>query len=98
MARPNLGNTRKSYQLPGSAVAKATEFAALNGASLGSLITEWAEAFVEHGSDYVPDPPAVVQAWGDPEVFAAAEQRAREEFGVGFREILMFEISEIDKL
>jgi hypothetical protein len=98
MPGPYRGDKRKSFQLPASRAKLARDFAVLNDLSLSELIYEWATSFVERGSDYVPDPPEVVQAIGEPDIWAAAERRARDEFGVGFREVILFEISEIEKL
>lgn len=92
------GNKRKSFQVPESKAQTAETFAALNEISVSELVYEWAQSFVENGSDFTPDPPAVIQSIGDPEVWEKAEQRAREEFGVGFREIVLFEIGEINTL
>lgn len=89
---------RKRVSLTKTEVAKAKELAVLEGSNLSALFREWVEIFLEHGSDYVAPEMVEVQIVIDPEVAAAAEAKAREEYGCSLRDIIRFEISEIDKL
>lgn len=89
---------RKQINLPQSERRTLRDFAHISGASESSVGREWIENFLANGSDYKPDPDDKVQIIIDRETAEAAERKAREEYGVGLREIIRFEIAEIAKL
>lgn len=90
---------RKRVSLTEAEIAKVREFAVLNGSgSSSSVVREWIENFLKHGSDYVAPNMVELQVVIDPEIAAAAETKARDEYGCSIRDIVRFEISEIDRL
>jgi hypothetical protein len=101
MPRPVAATAKvKKYRMTTSERAKAARFAdsLKPRPSESSLFLGWVENFLKHGSDYQPDPPTVVQIVGPAELFREAEEKAQREHGVGLREILRYEISQLDLL
>lgn len=78
--------------------ARAREFAVFEGTTLSGLFREWTLNFLENGSDYVAPTMVETQIVIDPDVADAAERKAREDYGCSLRDIIRFEIAELDKL
>lgn len=87
---------RKNITLTRDEIAKAKEFAVFEGTSLSALFREWTEIFLEHGSEYVAPETDEVQVVMDRETAAAAEAKARSEYGCSLRDILRYELSQLD--
>lgn len=98
MVRKFAGGPTKQLRIPQEEIDKAAAFAALNDQALSSLGRSWIEDFVEHGSDYVAPAMGKMHIVADPELIAKAEAKAREEHGCSLREIIRYEISQIDTL
>ncbi|UDL15449.1 hypothetical protein SEA_PEPE25_74 [Microbacterium phage Pepe25] len=89
---------RKRISLTEAEQARAKEFAAFEGAKLSGLFREWILNFLKNGSDYVAPTMVETQIVIDPAIADAAEKKAREEYGCSLRDIIRFEIAELDKL
>lgn len=95
---PNAAVPVKRYRMTMSERRKAQRFAKSLGKSESALFLSWIEGFLKNGSDYQPDPPTVVQVVGPIDLFMKAEEKAQREYGVGVREILRYEIAQLDLL
>lgn len=88
---------RKQFKIPVTARTKLTQFAALGGVGRTDVLKEWIESFLKNGTDYEPPPMVKVETILDEDTLWLAEKKA-EEMGFSLRDVIMFEISEIDKL
>lgn len=88
---------RKQFKIPDAKMAKLAEFAALSGTSSRAVVGAWIRSFAKNGSDYVPPAMRRVEAHVPDDILEAAENRAKEN-GFTLRDMVMFEIDEIDRL
>ena len=88
---------RKQFKIPASKKAKLTEFAQLSGVRRTHVLHEWIQSFKERGTDYVPEPLEKIETLIDLELLLEAEQLAKDA-GFTLRDMVLFEIDEIDKL
>lgn len=88
---------RRQFKIPSKKKAKLKEFSGLTQIPVASVVAEWIESYAERGSDYVPDPMEKVETLVDDAVLARAEARAEAE-GITLRDMIYFEIDEIDRL
>lgn len=94
MARKHVSNPVKMFTLPANEVddAKAAADFETNG-SVSALGRDIIESFLHNGTEYTNPGSAPIQVHIDPELVQRAEQKARDEHGVGLREIVRFELA-----
>lgn len=88
---------RKQFKIPADKKAKLAEFATLSGVKRTHVLAEWIASFVKNGTDYVPPVMEKVETVVDDELLATAEALAEAQ-GFTLRDMILFEIDEIDKL
>lgn len=90
----------KQFRLPAADAQQMREFAAIAGGSVSETGREWITNFLENGSDLVvtKDPGVKVQVFVDGDIAAAAERKAREEYGCSLRDVILHEIAETRKM
>lgn len=92
-----MSQARKQFKIPADKKAKLTQFASLLGVKRGPALAEMIEGFVKNGTDYVPPVMEKVETTLDAEILAEAERLAEDQ-GFTLRDVILFEIDEIDKL
>ncbi len=88
---------RKQFKIDETSKKKLVEFAALSGVSVANVLGQWIRSFVKHGSDYAPPEMVKVETQVPADILEKAEAIA-EANGHSLRDMILFEISEIDKL
>lgn len=83
-----MGTPRKSFHISKSDIALIAEQGHVSEVGRG-----WIEDFLENGTDYIAPEMGKMQVVIDPEVVAAAERKARAEYGVGLTEIIRHKIA-----
>lgn len=93
-----MTTVRKHYTLTENEVDKLKGAAAAAGMALGPYVRSMIEGFMEVGSDHQAEPTKEVVVLIDPDLVQQAEYRARTKYHCSLRDILRFEIAELDKL
>lgn len=93
-----MDTPRKQVDLPESELTLVQKLAETTGVSVSAVGREWIDNFLEHGSNYKPEPTRKMQIIVDRERVAKAEAKARDEYGCSLRDIIRFNIAELAKL
>lgn len=89
---------RKQFELTKPEIDAVNQLAAMIGTSASAIGRAWIEEFLKNGSEYTAPEGARLQIVIPHELAAAAEEKARAEYGVPLRDIIRFEINELSKL
>lgn len=86
-------STRKQIRLTRSERATLKAYAARQGMSTAQVVRDWLDDFVKNGSDIERNVVASFRL--EPELLAAAEKKAREEYDIPVGDIIHHEIARL---
>lgn len=93
-----MTNIRKHFTLTKNEADTLKGAAKAAGVPVGAYVRALIEGFLEVGSDRQVEKTVEIPVLIDPDIVADAERKARLRYQCSLRDILRFEIKELDKL